>query len=280
MYKIQLTTRGYETDPSALIPMHIYLSYLEHLRWGFIQSDEAKLREPLSDGFFPVVASQSVELVQRIGMGVPLELTARLEEVGRSQVVLRHHVIDRRDRSLVAELRVRGLWLSPSRRLARIPDGLRALAELHATQPMPDFILKPASGACLEDGPLVHTNPQTVVHTREGLDMGSFDDTPEVTFSHQLTIRPRDLDVFSHVNAATYVRMCHDARVYARREGGIAPEADGPFRKLAIVYDREALLDEVLQIDVSPDLNDPRGTWYTIRRASDGTRLCRVRGHA
>ena len=280
MYVQTLTTRGYETDTQALVPIHVVLSYLEHLRWGFIQSEEAALKDELARGYFPVVASQSVELVQRIGMDVPLELTARLEEVGRSQVVLRHAIIDRRDRSLVAELRVRGLWLGPTRRLARIPDALRALAARHAEEAGPEFQLKTPTPHYPDEGPLVHTAPRVVVHAREGLDMGTFEDPPTPTYRHTLTVRPRELDIFSHVNAATYPRYCHDARVLAHRAGAIPDAANGPFRKLAIVYDREAILDDELAIDVAPSTDDDRGLWYTIRRAKDETVLCRARGHA
>ena len=220
LFSRKITTRGYEPDRFATVPIQRYLNYLEWLRWEFIQDPETGLLEGLQSGHFPVVRSQRFELIQRIGMGRDLLLWARVTKVGRSTVTLEHHVIAEDDGSLVAHAIVEGLWLGPSRRLVRIPDAFRELAEKHALAESPKCSILPANRPT-ETGPLIHTNPTPCIFKRKGLDL-HLPNAPESTFTSERTIRPSDIDIFSHVNAATYVDMFEDALYEAYKVIGLS----------------------------------------------------------
>jgi acyl-CoA thioesterase FadM len=275
LFSRTITTRGYEPDRHATVPIQRYLNYLEWLRWEFIQDPETGLVEGLAGGHFPVVRSQRFELVQRVGMGRELVLWARVTKVGRSTVTLEHHVVAADDGSLVAHALVEGLWLGPSRRLVRIPDAFRSLAAEHANQGSPPHeVLSPRS--LTGDGPLIHTNPQPHVFERRGIDLDLEKGSDEV-FRMERVVRPSDIDIFSHVNAATYVDIFEDVLYEAYKAQTVLSAVENrpqASNRLVIQYDREALLDEVLAIDCWPVGNG--GYAFELCRASDREVLCRA----
>ena len=275
LFSRTITTRGYEPDRHATVPLQRYLNYLEWLRWEFIQDPETGLLEGLSSGHFPVVRSQRFELIQRVGMGRDLTLWAKVTKVGRSTVTLEHHVVAKDDGSLVAHAIVEGLWLGPSRRLVRIPDAFRSLAQSHTMSDAPPFIV--GSALRLKDeGPLIHTAPLPCVFSRKGLEL-SLRPAPDSTFQIERVVRPSDIDIFSHVNAATYVDMFEDAIYAAYKAGALSPhwcERPGPVNRLIIQYDRESLLDETLIVHSWIVSDESIG--FELRRASDQEVLCRA----
>tara|TARA_B100000674_G_C37887346_1_gene937304 strand:- start:76 stop:927 length:852 start_codon:yes stop_codon:yes gene_type:complete len=275
LFSRKITTRGYEPDRFATVPIQRYLNYLEWLRWEFIQDPETGLLEGLQSGHFPVVRSQRFELIQRVGMGRDLLLWARVTKVGRSTVTLEHHVVAEDDGSLVAHAIVEGLWLGPSRRLVRIPDAFRELAEQHAAAESPKFSVLPVNRPA-GTGPLIHTNPKPCIFERKGLDLHLYD-APESTFTSERTIRPSDIDIFSHVNAATYVDMFEDALYEAFKTHAFDrswPNRPGPVNRLFIHYDRESLLDESLVAHCWEA--DSEGFAFELRRRDDDAVLCRA----
>ena len=275
LFSRTITTRGYEPDRHATVPVQRYLNYLEWLRWEFIQDPETGLCEGLRSGHFPVVRSQRFELIQRVGMGRELTLWAKVTKVGRSTVTLEHHVVAVDDGTLVAHAIVEGLWLGPSRRLVRIPDSFRDLAKGHANCEPPDFEL-PSPVRNQDDGPLIHTSPSPCVFERRGLDL-TLGEPPESTFESERIIRPSDIDIFSHVNAATYVDMFEDALYHAYKKGGLGIELNhrpGPVNRLMIQYDRESVLDECVVAHCWQAF--PGSYGFELRRASDQAVLCRA----
>ena len=275
LFSRTITTRGYEPDRYATVPVQRYLNYLEWLRWEFIQEPSTGLLEGLQSGHFPVVRSQRFELVQRVGMGRDLKLWAKVTKVGRSTVTLEHHVIASDDGTLVAHAIVEGLWLGPSRRLVRIPDAFRRLAEQHTSLDVPGFSV-PEPNRPMDDGVLIHTRPKPCIFKREGLAL-NLGKVPTTTFRNERIIRPSDIDIFSHVNAATYVDMFEDTLYEAFRTR--SPIEDwhhrpGPVNRLMIQYDRESLLDERVMILCWKDGDD--GFSFELRRASDDVVLCRA----
>ena len=50
LFSRTITTRGYEPDRFATLPIQRYLNYLEWLRWEFIQDPETGLIEGLNSG--------------------------------------------------------------------------------------------------------------------------------------------------------------------------------------------------------------------------------------
>ncbi|MBT6178082.1 MAG: acyl-ACP thioesterase [Deltaproteobacteria bacterium] len=271
----KITTRGYEPDLSATIPASRLLNYLEQLRWEFIQDPESGLVEHLASGHFPVLRGQRIEMVQRVGMDTELELYARVRKVGRNIVSIEHHVIDAQDRSLVAHAIVDGIFLGPNRRPVRIPESFRAVAKLHETLPAPAHILRSAHTP-QQDGPLIHTNPERAVYTPIGLETFAHPEAPvEVPFEWNLQVRPSQIDIFSHVNAATYVAMFTDALFEAAQsgQGAFKHLNQASIRRLAIQYQQEATVQQKLVVRVW-ELVGTDELGCELYRPEDGVTLC------
>lgn len=240
LFNRRLTTRGYEADDEATLPIQRILNFLEWLRWEFIQAPDTGLSEALATGHFPVVRSQRVQLLRRVGMGRELRLWVRVLKVGRSSVTLEHHVIDEHDGALVAHAIVEGLWLGPGRGLVRIPDRFRTFSSTQASYPNPAFHYAAPSPAG-EPKPLIHTRPEMKSFQRRDLD-AAWSEPLEPTVAWETRVRPSEIDIFSHVNAATYVNYIADALGQCDLSGS------GRLQRLVIQYHREALLDDRLKL--------------------------------
>ncbi len=234
-FEVAFRTRGYETDATGTVPAHVFLSYLEQLRWEWMSYDPLGLRELVLEGYFFVVQQQALEVLAPVTMRRDLRATGVVEHVGRSQVHVRHLVLDE-DGTRVASARVTGLWLSPKRHLVRVPDQLRAY--------------KASQAATLAEYP----TPPSLSAPKEA---------PADAHTHPITVRPSDLDRFSHVNAATYLRFFQDARL------ACAPDT-GRAREVALVYDREAVAHDELVVSTWRDDGVFR---FMLRRAEET--LCR-----
>ncbi len=213
-FEIALRTRGYETDASTTIPIAVIFNYLEHLRWEWMHYEPLGLRSSLDAGHFFVVRDQAVEVLSAVGMRTDLRARGIVETVGRSLVHVRHELLHPNG-DPVAVARVSGLWLSPERRLVRVPDKLRE----YATSQVDALAAAPA--------------PPTIAPP-EG-------DAPAHAHCHTITVRPSDLDRFDHVNAATYLRFFEDAALAASSEPRPRP------MRAAIRYEREALAGDALR---------------------------------
>jgi len=257
-----LVTRGTEIDATATVPLPIFVRYFEHLRWLDIQDPRLGLVDLLHESHFFVVRMQVVELRRRVGQGVPLRLATRFLQVGRSTATVRHTAHRETDGALVAHARVMGAWLGPSRRLARLPEAFRAFAQAdlealargvdddgHA--PHVARVVVPEGGSARS-----FLAPPEHVFSRLGLD----DEPPlivdrQVTerrfdHAHHLVVPPRDLDVFSHVNAATFLGYCDDARHAARARGVYRDDVrgDGWVVRAGLFYHREATAGDALEV--------------------------------
>ena len=275
LFMREVTTRGYEPDLSATIPANRLLNYLEQLRWEFIQDPESGLVEHLESGHFPVLRSQRIEMVQRVGMDTTLELYARVRKVGRNVVSIEHHVIDAKDRSLVAHAIVDGIFLGPNRRPVRIPESFRALAKQHEALKDPAYIRRPAHQP-KHQGPLIHTNPERTIYTPLGLESFFHSEPPaEVAFEWNLQVRPSQIDIFSHVNAATYIEMFTDALFEATQTDQAAFRSleQASIRRLAIQYQQEATVRQDLVVRVWP-LGHADEFGCELYRPADGLTLC------
>lgn len=275
LFMREITTRGYEPDLSATIPADRLLNYLEQLRWDFIQDPESGLVEHLGSGHFPVLRSQRIEMVQRVGMDTRLELYARVRKVGRNIVSIEHHVIDAQDRSLVAHAIVDGIFLGPNRRPVRIPESFRALAKQHAALGAPAHALRPGHQPS-QSGPLIHTNPERTVYAPIGLETFLHPEAPvEVPFEWNLQVRPSQIDIFSHVNAATYVEMFTDALFEAAQseQKTFKGFKQASIRRLAIQYQQEAIVQQELVVRIWP-LGHADELGCELYRPEDGVTLC------
>ncbi len=279
LFQRQIMTRGYEPDCTATIPAGKILNYLEQLRWEFIRDPESGLQEHLASGHFPVLRAQRIEMVQRVGMDTPLNLFARVLKVGRNIVSIEHHVIDANTNTLVAHAIVDGIFLGPNRRPVRIPDGFRELGKYHQTLSAPKHTIASAHQPPL-GGTLIHTNPERTSFAPMGLDEFYHPEAAiEAPFEWSLQVRPSQIDIFSHVNAATYVDMFTDALYEASQSG--QPEfkdfEQASIRRLAIQYQQEATVHQKLVARIWPTATQEFGC--ELYRPQDGMTLCLAKLH-
>ncbi|MGM0578687.1 MAG: thioesterase family protein [Myxococcota bacterium] len=219
-------TRPFELDRHLRISPAMLLRYMEHLRWRAVTDPRYPTAALFAKGNRMVVRSQRLEVVEQV-TEQEAELRGRMwvQEVGRSSVHFAQEVL--RGDDVVARAVVTGVYLGRGTGPTRVPDLLR------------DIVIPER----LEPGPGV---PRDL-------------EPPADAWSTGLRVRASDMDLFQHVNHATYVDWVEDARALAAR-GGVYGEAVGdrtPTRRLAIDYVREALLDQVVAVST---WTQPHGT--------------------
>jgi len=291
-FEAHLVTRGTELDPTGTVGMPVFLRYFEHVRWMLMREEVLGLSDLVHAGHFFVVRSQTIELRRRVGQGVPLHFRTRLAAVGRSTAEVEHLVTRADDGALVAHARVLGVWLGPQRRMVRLPDRFR------------EHVAPPDPPADLTD-PVTPTAPPGPAHVARvaqttGGHASSFFDPPEVVlaplgvavdapnappatplFEHHLVVPPRDLDVFSHVNAATWLTYADDARLLAAARGHLPHDlATGWVARCALHYGREAVVGDGLRVTLAAldgpfPVSHALGAWF--HRTADPEPLCTLR---
>ena len=296
VFRRPVVTRGYELDTTRTISIPVIMNYLEHLRWEVMQEPELGLDAALAEGHFFVVGQQDIELIRRVGMGVPLELALVMRKVGRSRVVVEHSIrrADRDVDNLVAHARVVGMWMGPSRRLARVPDSLREVGRRH--EGIGRVVLdevRTSGFPTREEAPSFIDRPE-VTHQPRGIDvlkLPEFELPLEAdVYRHRLTVRPSDLDLFEHVNASTYLKFFEDARTLAGLEerspwgaaqiGGLFRRqlARAPHVRASVSYHREALLQDALEVVMwlESSADDGRNRFQFLLCRGDEQPLCRA----
>lgn len=244
-YHEDLTTRGYEADPTRRVPLPMVFQYLEHLRWRSIIDPASGLGPYVDRGHFFVVHRQRLVLARGFGQDTDIRAYMWPTKLGRSAIDLTHEIRRRSDGVVLARAEVTGLWLGPTRRLTRMPDELREFAAaIDAPEPAP-----PAAPECHADRlETSYIRPPDVAYPARDLDIEAPepDSAPGDALEYHTRVRPSDLDIFAHVNAATYLRYCDDARVDA--EGFLGEDGRAPAFRAAIRYERETLEGEDVTI--------------------------------
>ncbi|MFT7580770.1 MAG: acyl-CoA thioester hydrolase, partial [Myxococcota bacterium] len=187
-FALSVTTRGYETDHTGTIAMPIIFRFFEHKRWMMMRDPRLGIVDLVHDGHFFVVRSQAVELRRHLGQGTALTLSTRFSHVGRSTATVRHEARRTSDGVLVAQADVTGVWIAPSRRMARLPDVFRAFARAQIAE-------HEAAPARTEPNPAPHQGtpgslfaPPEVVHPVRGLDITATGlEVPSGAYRHRLT---------------------------------------------------------------------------------------------
>jgi acyl-CoA thioesterase FadM len=260
-----LVTRGTDIDITATVSMPVFLRYFEHLRWNLMQDERLGLNALIDEGHFFVVREQTIELRRRIGQNELLHMSTRFEHVGRSTARVIHIATRARDHAIVARARVTGVWLHSSRRPARLPDCVRAIAEPQVQSHRPedldggDF---PALVATEGGDPRSFTHPPERLFAPLSLLATAPSPPDQFAFHHHLTVPFRDLDVFSHVNAATWLLYADDARDAAASQNILSPDlARGFVNRVALFYSREACQGDRLRVSLAPLSAQAIGVW-------------------
>lgn len=276
-----LRTRGYETDASRAIPLAVFLEYLENLRWECLLDPAFHIVDFIRSGHFFVVRDQRVQIVRRVGMGEDLALRLHFEHIGRSLARVRHDVVRVRDGALVAQARVTGAFLGPTRRPARIPDRFREVARamIHVASDLPPDAAAPPTAELSESTPPAHRrapsqhatswlDPVEDAHPATDLVETIPDAVPsDVAHRERLVIRPSDNDIFSHVNAATYLRLFEDARLRAARAEAFGTASHALARRsvrIAIHHHREVRAADEVEIAVWQLDDDPLALGFVL----------------
>jgi acyl-CoA thioesterase FadM len=258
-FRHQLVTRGTEIDAAATVTPYAFLRYFEHLRWEIMQDPALGLIDFIHDSHFFVVREQRLELRRRVGMGTELRLDTRLGRCGRSTADVLHEARRADDGALVARAIVTGVWLNSERRMARIPDPYRALSSVHSrlaaiADDDPAAALEaPAEEAHRGGLRRSFISPRSWAAPPRSLDL----ELPREALAaplhiHPLTVAPRDLDVFGHVNAATWLAFAEDARDAAARAGRLTQDCTGPrwLNRVGLFYGREAIEGQRLDLAI------------------------------
>ena len=245
-----IITRGTEPSRYRTIAMPTLFRYLEHVRWQAILAPESGLTEYVHEGYFFVVRSQKLEIHQRIGQQIPLRVCLWIDKVGRSAIHMQHRIIRTDTNEIIATAHVVGLWMNSARRLARIPNEVREFAD-RWNQPLPqepiDRDAAPKGHAQSFITPLVEHLPSF------GLEWDAPAEVPDgvAIADHKLIVRPSDIDIFDHVNAATYIRWMDDTRILnvgCEAYGDVGEAAAAQNVRTGVKYLQETCVGEAVTV--------------------------------
>jgi acyl-CoA thioesterase FadM len=242
MIERAIRTRGYECDARRTVSLPNIFSYLEHLRWEWIQQPELGLLSHLHQGCFFVVHEQTAEILRRVPMSTEVVLRGSFEHVGRSRAVVRHSVVRASDDALLVDARVTGCWLGANRRLARIPDETRAAAAVDVERSVEVAPDAETADRCIDGHSDSFLAPPEQVYRSRGLELPlpEPDALSEDASEFEVIVRDSDLDIFAHVNASNWLRFVDDARLDAVRSGRLGPLFGGAIQRAAIHHPKEA----------------------------------------
>lgn len=208
-----IRTRGSELDREALIPPHVFLRYMEHLRWESAAQGSFDLAGLFADGCLLVVVGQKLRMFQQVGMGVDLTGTHRVCAVGRTSITIQNDF--HRSGALVAQGLATAVFLDPSGEPAPLPEQIGNLA----------------AGV---------SPPQNIAHRLNAR-------PPAGAWRWRLQVRPSDLDLYRHTNQAMYLAYIEDARAMAVKAGAIPKEAGGRLQGVSIDYLKQTFLGDQLE---------------------------------
>ena len=281
-FEDHIVTRGYETDFTGTVPMPIVFRFFEHTRWLMMRDPRLGIVDLVHGGHFFVVREQTIEVLRHLGQGVALVMHTRFDQAGRSTAGVYHELLRESDGALVARAHVTGVWIGPNRRMARLPDHLRDVARAQAAElrEHPPTPHRPAAQPRARGIATSFFEPPEVVHPGLGLDVSPPAGPPPAgAFTHEVVVPPRELDIFSHVNAATWLSYCDDARHAGAASGALPHDlgAGGYNVRSAILYRREAVVGDRLTVHAWRLPDAPRAVAFAIQRGDEADPLCVAR---
>lgn len=123
----RLEVRGYELDSYKHVNHAVYLSYLEHARWKFLQ-DAGVLREDLDRWQrWPVIAHADVSYLRPTFIGDQLEIRSQVVEHGRAHFIVSQTIL--RADEPVLRARMRAVIVNEKGRPTEAPAEIRRLWE-------------------------------------------------------------------------------------------------------------------------------------------------------
>ena len=239
--------RGYELDPTGLLPPSAFLRYMEHLRWEALGGGQTQVGLLFKDRHRALIVAQALEVERAVGVGEEVEGTMWIGQVGRTSLEFRNRF----------EL-VPGGWL--------VARGTATAVYLDARD-LPTPVPEAIHGAQEEgpDGPIDLEPPEGEV--------------PAGAWTRQFSIRPTDLDLFAHVNHARYLDYVEDTRWLAAADGAYEalpiPARRRPHR-LAIHYVRQAVLGDLLEASTWVVEGERPVLAFDLRHPGEERPVCRA----
>ena len=201
IFRIPLRTRGTDCGPDRWVTLPKVIAYMEHCRWEWLRDPSLGLARWVHEGHGFFVLNQSIAMSRRFGQGQDCEVRCVLRKVGRSVAQGDQDVV-RADGVLLARCAIRGAWMAPTGRLAKIPAVLK--------EAVSEASLGSERGqAAPGDADSLFDPPQPL---RTGaLDLSICEEIPVDAHRRVVEVRASDCDIFKHVNAANYVRYIADS---------------------------------------------------------------------
>ena len=236
---VEFVSRGYELDARGVVPPHVLLRYMEHMRWENALKSTTDVDSILRSGRSFVVVAQTVQILRYIGMAVRMRGTVWVGRIGRTSMDF-HHVIHRtEDSELLVTGNVTIVYLGTDGTPTPLPERLR-----HARSDSP-WTVEPKP-------------PE-------------FTAIPSQTFDRQYRVRADDLDLLQHVNQANYAAFYDDARQIAasRNVYGKDGLGGGRIRLLHIEYSSSAVMGEELSVGTWLVRTEPLTLGFVLRHDDD-----------
>ncbi len=235
-FNIIFDTRGYELDAEARVPTHMWLHYMEHLRWEYTIREMPEVSALFRKGHSIVVVAQTLRVIRDIGVSVPMRGSLWIGRTGRTSVVFNHAFHHADDGDLLAAGNIAAVYLGLSGVPSPLPDSL--------FQTVPDPFVMP------------------------DLYPPEFTEIPSEPFERTYRVRTGDLDFLRHMNQANYAALYDDARQAAANgnaygSGGLGV---GRIRCLHVEYLRPAMLGEKLIVATWKVGSDPLSLSFAMHR--------------
>lgn len=235
-FNIVFDARGYELDAEARVPAHMWLHYMEHLRWEYTIRDLPEVSDLFRKGHSIVVVAQTLRVIRDIGVATPMRGSLWIGRTGRTSVVFSHAFHHADDGELLAAGSIIAVYLG----LNGIPT------------PLPDSLFQ--------------TDPDPFM--MPDLNPPEFTEIPSEPFECIYRVRASDLDFLRHMNQANYAALYDDTRQAAVSgnaygSGGLGI---GRIRFLHIEYLNPALLGEKLVVATWTIGNDPLSLGFAMHR--------------
>ena len=233
---IVFESRGYELDAEGMVPAHVLLRYMEHLRWEYAIHDLPELMALFQDCNTFVVVAQTLRVTRDIGMAIPIRCKLWIGRTGRTSIVFHHtfHRVD--DGELIAAGSATEVYMSQRGVPTPLPDCL--------WQEDPDPSMMP------------DMNPP------------KFTEIPPSPFEYSYNVRTSDLDLLGHMNQANYAALYDDTRHAAAGCNAYGPNrlGIGRIRFLHIEYLHPAMIGEKLMVATWTIGDDPLNLGFAMRR--------------
>ncbi len=239
---VDLSVRSTELANDRTVPMTVFFRYFEHLRLELGLDPRFGLRPFWHAGNFFVVRDQHIALLERVCMQQRLRLYIWVKKVGRVQVIMGQEAHDRDTGNIIARSEVSVLWMNQQRRLTRIPnvarEAVRSVSQLPPTPEKITVVRQTAENSVI--------SPPLVTYTDESDLIMPFQEESEDFFEQNVLVRPSDIDLYNHVNAAGYVAFCEDARL--NKLPKTQKNDSDPVARVSVRYFNEAVVGDVLTI--------------------------------